>query len=51
MFDTYPIRLPSGRKVTLVVPEVFTKEDAAHVIRWVQLIAEHSDDQRAGKEA
>ena len=43
MFDTFPIRLPSGGKVILVVPEVFTKADAAHVIRQVELIAAHSD--------
>ncbi|WP_181390921.1 hypothetical protein [Achromobacter pulmonis] len=40
MSDTYPIRLPSGGKAFLILPDPFTRADAEHVCRWLELIAE-----------
>jgi hypothetical protein len=43
MADSYPIRLPSGGKAILIVPEEFSQGDADHVKQWVDLIAQTSE--------
>lgn len=41
-FDTIPVRLPSGRKAVVLLPTVFTAQDAAHLTKFLALYTEES---------
>lgn len=44
--DIFTVRLPRNRKAWLTLPKEFDASDVEHIVKWLELIAENSEDHK-----
>lgn len=44
--DIFTVRLPRNRKAWLTLPKEFDASDVEHIVKWLTLIVESSEDHK-----